>query len=159
MKKRNVVIGLIVVAMSAYCVSPFVYSYLHKDDWKKETTPLPKETILTLCKNLSLSDEHPLCNGSQDVYAADFSEVLREYFPLKDAMETPKDQATITYQEVKKVIGEFEWECQEVVHAADISFFRCLYDFQGDRYWVAAFYFYYPENTLFSIRSGTSRDD
>jgi len=158
MKKRNIFIALIVIAMSSFCISPFVYSYLHKDDWKKDTTPLPEETIATLCMNLSLSTDHPLCNGSDDVYAADFSRVLREHFPLADAMETPKDQATITYQEVKNVIGEFEWECQEVVDESDISFFRCLYDFRGDRFWVDAFYFYYPEETLFSIRSGSSKD-
>lgn len=159
MNKQKILLTFFFTSIMALCFSPLINSYIHKDDWKKRTSPLPKETISTLCKNLTLDNSHPLCNDTKGAYASDFSEILRDYFPLEDSMETHKSQATITYQEVKNVLGKFEWECQEIIHAADISYFRCLYDLRGDRYWIDAFYFYYPEQTLFSIRSGSLGDD
>lgn len=160
MNKQKIIIILALISIMSLCSSPFVSSYLRRNDWKKDTTPLPRKTIATLCKNLSLSGQDSLCNGSRDVYARDFSEILREYFPLEDPMETPKSKATITYQDVESVIGEYKWECQDVVHETNpkFSYFRCFYDFRGDRYWRDVFYFYCPEETLFSIRSGSSED-
>lgn len=134
---------------------------MQTDDWKKDTTPLPGETIAALCEKFSLSNEDPLCDGSKEVYAADFSKVLREKFPLNDPYRTPKSEATITYQEVDAILEQFKWECQDVVNfpASGYSSFRCFYDLRGDRYWSYVFYFYYPEETLYSIRSGNSKDD
>jgi hypothetical protein len=155
---------LVIVASTlviAYCAIPVASSFLHRDDWKKNTTPLPKETISILCRNLALDNSNPLCNGTKSVLASDFSEAIREYFPLKDSHRTPKNEATITNQEVDAVLGQFKLGCQDVEHfpASGYSSFRCFYDLRGDNYWRYVFYFYYPEETLYSIRSGSSGDD
>jgi len=145
------------VAVLAYFFF-FVNSCVPKDDWKKKTSPLPKETVTSLCTKLLLTSTHSLCDGSNDVYASDFSRVIRDRFPLEDPMETPKSKATISYDEVQEVLGEYNQGCQDVVHlsVSNYSYFRCSYDLRGDDYWIDAFYFYSPENTLFSIRSSSS---
>ena len=158
MNRKTVLLIVLLVILSGvvFCQTE---AYLYRKSWEKETSPLPKETVLTLCKNLELDNEHPLCNGSKDVYALDFNELIIDYFALEDTYETPKDKATVTYEEVYDIIGKFEKSCEEVTHALDISYYRCIYDLRGDGYWRDAFYFYYPENTLFSIRSGSARED
>jgi len=160
MNNRKLFFTLVLILILGYCFFSLGNSYLHKDDWKKATSPLPKETISTLCKNFKLDNEHPLCDGAKDVYASDFNDVLRKYFPLKDVHRTPKNEATITYQEVDAVLGEFKWECQDVEHFPESGYssYRCFYDLRGDRYYRYVFYFYYPEETLYSIRSGSSED-
>ena len=157
MNKRRIFILVLLVGLVCY-VSLVIERYNYRKSWEAKTSPLPQETISALCSNLSLDSNHRLCNGSKNVYAPDFTDVLRDYFPLENSMETPKNKTTITYQEVEKVIGNYKTECQEVVHQRDFSYFRCFYDFRGDDYWRDVFYFYYPEETLFSIRSGSSDD-
>mgnify|MGYP001233315097 CR=1 FL=1 len=160
MNKKNIFTIFLVSIFTCYIIYA-IQAYLYRESWKKETSPLPKETVLTLCERLSLSTSHHLCRGTEDVYASDFSEALREYFHLKDTHRIPKNEATTTYQDVETVLGEFKWECQDVEHfpSSGYSSFRCFYDLRGDRYWRDVFYFYFPEETLYSIRSGTARDD
>jgi len=136
-----------------FCFALFLVSFLRRDDWKKETTPLPRKTVTVLCKNLSLNNQHPLCNDSKDVYAIDFAETLENTF-------LPENGNPATYQEVENVIGNFKIECQQVVHlpASGYSYYRCFYDLNGDGYWRYAFYFYYPDEKLFSIRAGSPND-
>lgn len=135
------------------CLSLFLSEFLRRDDWKKETTPLPKETVTTLCKNLLLNNQNPLCNGFKDVYAIDFADVFEDTF-------LPETGNPATYQDVENKIGDYKVECQPVVHlpASGYSYFRCFYDLNGDGYWRYAFYFYYPSETLFSIRAGSPND-
>ena len=158
-KRKLVVIMVLLIATSAILLS--AERFLYRRNWEKETSPLPRETIDKLCKSLSLDDNDSVCNPSKKIYAYDFSQVLREYFPLEDPMETPKNSATITFQQVENIIGDYQIECQDVVDlpANGYSYFRCFYDLRGDSYWVETFYFYSPEETLFSIRSGSNSND
>jgi hypothetical protein len=159
MNKTKIIILSAAAIAVALCVSPYMYSFIHRDDWKQNTSPLPKGTISTLCKSLLLNEANTLCNGSKTVYAADFNAALRARFPLKDPMETPKNEALVTSQEVDKAIGQFKIECQDIVHESNYSYYRCFYDFRGDGFWKDVFYFYFPEQTLFSIRSSSTQDD
>ncbi|MFT3890787.1 MAG: hypothetical protein QM730_04065 [Anaerolineales bacterium] len=158
-RQKPVTILMMLIAVAAILLS--AERFLYRRNWEKETSPLPRETIDKLCKSLSLDESEQVCNPSKRIYAYDFSQVLREYFPLEDAMETPKNSATITFQQVENIIGEYKIKCQEVVDlpASGYSYFRCFYDLRGDDYWIDTFYFYYPEETLFSIRSGSSSND
>jgi len=137
----------------ALCFALFLVEFLRRDDWKKETTPLPRDTIVALCKNLSLNNQHPLCNGSKGVYAKDFAETFELTF-------LPENGNPATYQAVEKAIGDYNIECKPVVHlpASGYSYFRCFYDLNGDEYWIYSFYFYHPDETLFSIRAGSPND-
>ncbi len=162
MKKRTILILVLLVIVACY-TSLARERYNNRKSWEAKTSPLPQKTVSALCKEFSLDSEHHLCNGSKSIYAYDFSDVLYEYFSLKNSSDFPrddvsKDKATITFQEVEKVIGDYKRECQEVVHQKDFSYFRCFYDLRGDDYWRNIFYFYYPEETLFRIRSGSSDD-
>jgi hypothetical protein len=161
MNTRKIILVLALTSMLALCVSPLVVRFVHRNDWKKDTTPLPVQTISDLCQRFDLSHEDLVCNGSKKVYAADFGEVLRARFSLKNPIRTEKADATFTYQDVEKVIGAYKLECENLVElpASGYSYFRCLYDFRGDRYWREALYFYYPEQTLFSIRTGVGEGD
>jgi len=135
------------------CFAMFIVEILQRDDWKQATTPLSRETLVSLCKDLSLNNPHSLCNGSEDVYAKDFVDVFEHIF-------LPKNGNPATYQDVEDKIGDYKVECKPVVHlpASGYSYFRCFYDLNGDGYWRYSFYFYYPDETLFSIRSGSPND-
>ena len=101
-----------------------------------------------------MNPESSLCKGKSDVYAPDIIEVLREHFRPTDDFQNDKTDVA-TFQDVEQVIGEFRTECQPVVHQTnpEFYFFRCFYDLRGDDYWVSAFYYTYPDEILFSIRS------
>ncbi|MBV6395156.1 MAG: hypothetical protein HFACDABA_00727 [Anaerolineales bacterium] len=135
------------------CFALLVVELLKRDDWKQATTPLSRESLVSLCKNLSLNDLHALCNDSEAVYAKDFVDVFEHIF-------LPKNGNPATYQNVEDKIGDYKVECKPVVHlpASGYSYFRCFYDLNGDGYWRYAFYFYYPDETLFSIRAGSPND-
>jgi hypothetical protein len=135
------------------CLALFLIEILRRDDWKKETTPLPKETVAALCEDLSLNNQHPLCDGSKNVYAIDFAKTFEKAF-------LPENGNPATYQDVDKVLGSYKVECKPVVHqpASGFSYFRCFYDLNGDGYWRYAFYFYYPDETLFNLEAGTPND-
>ena len=151
-KRKLVAIMVMLIAASAILLS--TERFLYRRNWEKETSPLPTETIEKLCKSLSLDESEFVCDPSDKTYAYDFSQVLREYF-------LPKDSATITFQQVESVMSDYQIDCQDVVDlpANGYSYFRCFYDMRGDGYWLDTFYFYYPEETLFSIRSGSRDND
>jgi hypothetical protein len=73
-----------ILAVFLLCISGVFYSqlhrYIHWDDWKAKTTPLPKETIDILCNNFELEKEHPVCNGKKDVYGPHLSISLETLF-------------------------------------------------------------------------------
>lgn len=159
MNARRLIVIAVLGSVAALCATPVIGSLLHRDHWKQHTTPLPGETIAALCNKLLLEDSEPLCNGSKPVYAIDFGSAIEKHFRLADPRETPKSQAHITDHDVQSVLGPCKVVCQDVVKQREFSYFRCLYDLRGDGYWINAFYFYYPERTLFSIRSGSRDDD
>ncbi len=162
-RRKLITVLILIFALIGVCyILLFIHSCSYRKSWEKKTSPLPQSTTSMLCKKLLLDNSNALCNDSKDVYALDFDEAVRQRFPLdlENTSELPKNKATIIYEEVSNVIGEFEVECQEVVHlsASGYSYFRCFYDLRGDGYWIMTFYFYYPEETLFSIQSGTEDD-
>ena len=163
MNPRRLLYLIAFLGVSVYIlcfVTSFVTSYVRKDDWRQKTSPLPKATVIDLCEKLILASSDSLCDGSHDVYAPDFSRAIDDRFPLDGPMETPKSKATISYDDIQNVLGEYKQRCEDVVHlsVSNYSYFRCFYDLRGDGYWIAAFYFYSSEKTLFSIRTG-SHDD
>jgi hypothetical protein len=152
MNKRKFII--VITTVIAMCFAVFnLVSFLYRKDWEKATSPLPRETVDDLCKSLLLSDRDSLCDDSKNVYAIDFEEIFRERFRPSDEY---KDGNSASYNDVETVIGRYKTECQSVVHETnpEFSYFRCFYDLRGDGYWISAFYYSYPDNVLFSIRSG-----
>ena len=130
---------------------------LRRDDWKKRTTPLPRETVAILCANFDLEKDHPLCNGKTDVYGPDFYDIIRDTFhPYEDEIDSSK---AATYDEVEEKIGMFEYECEPVVYEADgFTYFNCVYDLRGDMEFVIGIMFTYPDNAVFRINTPMGYD-
>lgn len=136
-------------------------AYLHfvyyNDDWKQRTTPLPLETVKTLCKNFNLGDDL-LCAGKKEVYGPDFNGILRDTFQPYEAYEIKSDE-TATYDEVEEKIGMFKYECDDVATTGDgFSFYSCRYDLRGDREFIIGIMYTYPDNAVFRINAPMGYD-
>ena len=126
---------------------------LRRDNWRKRTTPLPPETVSTLCANFDLEKDHPLCNGKQDVYGPDFNKIIRDTFRPYEAYDIESSEAA-TFDEVEKKIGKFKYECDPVVETGDgFTYFRCRYDLRGDREFITGIMYTYPDNAVFRINT------
>lgn len=159
MKRIGVfVISLVVVISVLVCSIPYLNQALHRNDWKKRTTPLPKETRDLLCDRFGLPPEVSLCSSNKDVYALDFMPTIRDTFRPYEAYGTESNEAA-TYDQVEKKIGIFKYECEPVVHQADgFTYFVCLYDLRGDREFIITVFYTYPEMAVVRLGS-TSRFD
>ena len=119
-------------------------------NWKERTTPLPMDTVNTLCANFQLERDHKLCNGKRDVYGPDFYDILRDTFRSYE-YEIARNEAK-TYEDVEEKIGEFKYECDPVVTTGDdFSYFMCRYDFRGDREFTIGIMFTPPDNAVFRM--------
>jgi hypothetical protein len=131
---------------------------LRSDDWKKRTTPLPMDIIMTLCFNFDLDKSHPLCSGKKDVYGPDFYDILRDTFRPYEEYEIPSSESA-TYEEVEEKIGMFKYECRDVITNGDgFSYFRCWYDLRGDREFIIGIIYSYPDNAVFRINTPMGYD-
>jgi hypothetical protein len=153
------IFGTIVGLPVVICTIGYLILISHNDDWKKETTPLPLETITTLCGNFNLPQEHRLCDGKGDVYAPDFTRIIVETFrPYEEYQINSAESAT--YEEVEKKIGTYKFKCGSVITNGDgFSYFECYYDFRGDRFSTLMIIFSYPENAVFRVTGIVGDDD
>jgi|GEM_PF-2049953 len=141
------------------CMILQIHVYSHRDDYKERTTPLPKETIETLCANFEINKDDRLCNGKKEISAPDFYNTIRDTFRPYEAYNIPSSEAA-TYEEVQQKIGDFQYECESVVYQADgFTYFICSYDLRGDRALRVAIMFTYPENAVFRIMTPIGDDD
>ena len=126
---------------------------IRSDSWKKRTTPLPKDTINLLCANFQLEKDYSLCNEKKDIYGPDFYDILRDTFRPYEEYGIPSSEAA-TYEDVEEKIGIFMYECDPVVTTGEgFSYFRCRYDFRGDREFIIGIMFTYPDNAVFRINT------
>jgi hypothetical protein len=135
------------------------YMYFHRNDWKKATTPLPKNRVEFLCENFELDESHELCNGKRDIYGPDFYDLIQEMFKPELNYRAP-DAVPATYEQVEKMIGRFKIECEPIVWLAfeQRNYYRCIYDLRGDRKYLIFIGYYYPENTVYEIISPTQKE-
>jgi hypothetical protein len=152
------VFGLITLLVFS-CLIGNLYTYVHRDDWKSRTTPLPRGTIAILCKNFELEEDHPLCSGEKDVYGPDFYDLIRDTFRPSEEYHSKKDRPA-TYDDVEKRIGVFKYICESVVYEVswDRKYFICHYDLRGDGEFLIGILYYYPEMTVFSIATPMGYD-
>lgn len=157
MKRRSITfISLIFAITSTIGLIVILNQVSHRDDWKKRTTPLPKETTDLLCNSFDLPREDLLCNGNADVYGLDFFGIIQDTFKPFQTYELESNEAA-TYDEVEQKLGTFRYECEPVVYQADgFTYFVCYYDLRGDRKFIMAIVYTYPEMAVARI-TGTSR--
>jgi hypothetical protein len=130
------------------------YGYLHfilyGDSWKEKTTPLPQESVRTLCKNFDL-EKNSICAEKKPVYGPDFYNIIRDTFRPYEEYKI-KSNGAATYDEVEEKIGAFKYECEPIVHQADgLVYFRCFYDLRGDRILKIVITFTSPEKAVLQI--------
>ena len=131
---------------------------LRSDDWKNRTTPLPPETVETLCANFGLAKDHSLCNGKKEVYGPDYYDLIRDTFRPYEEYQIASSEAA-TYDEVKRKIGMFEYDCEPVATTGDgFSFFTCDYDLRGDREFIIGIMYTYPDNAVFRVMTPMGYD-
>ncbi|MBN1874148.1 MAG: hypothetical protein JXA33_07945 [Anaerolineae bacterium] len=96
------------------------------------TAPLDAVVIQELCQKLSLSVQDERCQSEAVVYSIDFY----------DDIGQPFEYGVTTYQDVQALFGAYQYECDARVITADgYAYFRCLYDFKGDRMFPVSFRF------------------
>jgi hypothetical protein len=131
---------------------------LRSDDWKKRTTPLSPATVETLCTNFGLTKDHSLCNGRKEGYGPDYYDLIRDTFRPYEEYHIASSEAA-TYDEVKRKIGMFEYDCESVATTGDgFSFFICDDDLRGDREFIIGIMYTYPDNAVFRIMTPMGYD-
>jgi hypothetical protein len=158
--KRNHIVALVLIVSIVLLIFsiPYLSRALHRDDWKTKTSPLPKQTISLLCERFGLSSQDRLCKDNRDVYGTDFFPVIRSTFQSELVPDTGSNKAA-SFDAVEQKLGTFRYECEPTVHQADgYSYFVCYYDLRGDRAFVVAIVYSYPEKKVLRI-NGTSLYD
>lgn len=151
-----VLIILAITILGFFFFIPNFKQLLRQESWKERTTPLPKETIDLLCHSFELSPDDSLCNGRGEVYGLDFFDIIRDAFRPYMEYEIVSSEAA-TYDDVEKKIGMFRYECEPVVQEADgFTYFVCFYDLRGDRAFIIAIVYSYPDMAVWRMNS-TSR--
>ncbi|MBV6465791.1 MAG: hypothetical protein PGMFKBFP_01076 [Anaerolineales bacterium] len=141
------------VALLLLFLIPQVNFAIHRNDYKKKTTPLPKETVEILCDNFSLEKEDKLCNGKKEVYAPDFFRTINSDFKPYEEYQIESSESA-TYEEVQEKIGAFQFKCEPTVTTGDgFSYFLCSYDLRGDRFYTIVIFFSYPDMAVFRMTS------
>lgn len=154
MKKRIAVIAVVILTI-IFLLACIVGITLDRNKWKKRTTPLPSDTVVILCTNFKLEEDHRLCSGKRDIYGPDFYKIIRETFRPYEEYNIDKNIDTneaATYDEVENVIGMFKYECESVVYQADgFNSYVCRYDLRGDGEFTIGILFTYPDNVVYGI--------
>ena len=131
-KQWFVVTLLFIVLCQVCCATTYKTTELLFPDTRKDinalTTPLEPIVVQDLCSKLDLPDDDTRCQPGVSTYATDF---------FRD-IDRPFEYGITTYDDVHALFGEYEFRCEPRVTQADgYSYFRCSYDFNGDRmYWV-----------------------
>jgi hypothetical protein len=154
-KRILITVGVLVIVSIFACLLAVA---LRQDDWKERTTPLPSHTIAILCANFQLEKDHQLCDGKKEVYGPDFYDIVRDTFRPYEEYEIASSEAA-TYDEVEKKLGNFKYECEPIVYQADgFNYFRCFYDFHGDREFIVVIFFTYPDMSVIRISTPMGYD-
>lgn len=113
------------------------------------TTPLEPAVVQDLCEKLSVPENSNLCKPGAVVYAPEFFPAVYRSFTI----------GVTTYGEVQARIGAYQYEREPSVAVPSLggTFFRCLYDFRGDRVFPFGLTFT-EEGTLYDI-DATAWDD
>ena len=156
-RKFTIIIGSILIATPILiCLLLYTNRSIHQNDWEKRTTPLPKETKDLLCSRFELLPEDPLCSDNKNVYALDFVDIIRDTFRPYETNNVESSEAA-TYDDVEDKIGMFKYECESVETTGEgFSYFVCYYDLRGDRKFIIAIFYTYPDMAVMRINS-TSR--
>jgi len=156
-KKFLKFLGLVAGFIALFWGISQIYIYFHRDDWKRRTTPLPFQTVLILCKNLQIGMSNRLCNNTNDVYGPDFYPVISK--TLKPYVYKYDKRESMNFDDVEEKIGIFRYDCEPVVTTADgFSYYRCHYDFHGDREFIIGILFSYPDNKVYQINTPMGED-
>jgi|GEM_PF-4911161 hypothetical protein len=119
--------GLVVVILLATAVGR-----LDRPTIEEVTSPLKPTTVQDLCQKLELPKDQVPCQPGSSVFAPDF-------FPAVTAEFAP---GMATYADVEEKLGTYRYEREPTVHLADgTAYFRCWYDFEGDRVFPVVFVF------------------
>lgn len=154
-KRTLIALGTLIVMLVFICL---LMTALRQDDWKKRTTPLPRDTITVLCTNFQLENDDPLCSGKKDVYGPDFYNLLRDTFRPFEEYEIDSSEAA-TYEDVEEKIGMFKYECDDVATTGDgFAFYSCRYDLRGDREFIIGIMYTSPDNAVFRINTPMGYD-
>jgi hypothetical protein len=148
----------VIVLFSSILIIGNIDTYIHRNDWKDRTSPLPVLTIRTLCKNFELANTSPLCEENKNIYSRDFYKAIIAYFrPYENEKNTV---GTATYSLVEENIGEYKIKCESVTTNSDgFSNFRCFYDIRGDNVFIMVIWFTYPDNLVFRIMTPMGEDN
>jgi hypothetical protein len=112
------------------------------------TSPLEPSVVHDLCQKLDLPVDDPLCQSKAVVYAPDFFPAVRAEF--KPGMAT--------YEDVQEKLAVYQYKYGPLVTVADgTAYYRCWYDFKGDRVFPVVFVF--TEDGLLERLSTTIGDD
>lgn len=148
------IIGYSIAALACIFVTFIIIgriiTFVHRNDWKERTTPLPQSTVHMLCANFDLDETNKLCNGREVIYGPDFYKIIVESFRPYEWKGSKEDAAS--YDEVERKIGQFKYDCESVVTEGDgFSYFVCYYDLRGDREFIIGNFFSYPDNLVYRI--------
>ena len=136
MKKKVLIFFLMGIIMVVWfgTIFPALYTTFSQqsdENWKKKTSPIPKDRLHEICVNLSVLDD-PLCQNEKSVYAPDFFSIIAKKF----------DHSEITYQDVQTKIGKYQSELDDLITSKDGStYFVAAYDLRGDGATSIAFFF------------------
>jgi hypothetical protein len=125
--------GLIVLTGTVF----FIDGFMQTVTWREHTIPLSQEVLDDLCNKFELGPEDERCDDSGgDVYGPDFYDLLYKSF-------TPKDQPWATFEEVNEIVGNYQYKCEPpVIFSEGESYYRCFYDFSGDKVYPFVIYYY-----------------
>ena len=132
MFKSKPVFNFLITVLSIillFCGALWLRSLNQKDDWKKETSPLPSKTVTDLCKSFNIREDDSLCVGEGNVYALDFFSIVRTSLRPEDEFGS-KGYEPLSYDDVENMLGAYKYECEPptIQINPDLIYFRCLYD-------------------------------
>jgi|WetSurSiteA1Bulk_404760.scaffolds.fasta_scaffold24138_2 hypothetical protein len=152
-----IVLSVIITIFNIFIIILNINTYLHRNDWKERTTPLPVTTIRNLCINFNIENDNPLCDGKKNIYNRDFFETiidsLRPYWHKQDKV------GTATFVVVEEKLGEYKIECESIITEGDgFSYYTCSYDLRGDGSYILYIWFTYPDNFVYRINTPMGED-
>lgn len=104
--------------------------------WRDYTKPLSTEVQMDLCGTFNIPANDQLCLPGNIVYGPDFYDIMWHEFQ-------PEDKLWATYEEVQAKIGKYQIRLEDPVTQGDgFTYFRAIYDFQGDEVFRVTIFFY-----------------
>lgn len=106
--------------------------------WRDHTEPLSQEVIDDLCEKFELDGTDPRCdNSGDDIFGPDF------FNDLQQNISSDINNGWTTYEDMNDKFGMYEFKREPIVKQEDgKEFFRCFYDFTGDKAYPFIVYYY-----------------